>query len=111
MKKLLQHKKSVKKNWLVKMRKRMSKITKLAQEGIPHRSKFSEGFFVHFASFDQIFVSFKACSAGQQRMRMDTSAPSRSYLKIEEAFRIFGVEPQEKETVIDFRCSSRWLEL
>jgi 23S rRNA (cytidine2498-2'-O)-methyltransferase len=98
---LLQHEKSVKKNWLVKMRKRMSKITKLAQEGIPHRSKFSEGFFVHFASFDQIFVSFKACSAGQQRMLMDTSAPSRSYLKIEEAFRVFGVEPQKKETVID----------
>jgi len=38
---------------------------------------------------------------GRIRMKMDSRAPSRSYLKIEEAFFRMGQEPQEDETVID----------
>jgi 23S rRNA (cytidine2498-2'-O)-methyltransferase len=34
-------------------------------------------------------------------MMMDPQAPSRSYLKIEESFRIFGRAPGDGETVID----------
>lgn len=98
---LIQRAKSVKKCWLTKMRKRMSHVVKLSKEGLPHCSKFVDGFFVHFVDFNQAFVSFKALSAGQQRMQMDSSAPSRSYLKVEEAFRIFGHEPQMNEIIID----------
>lgn len=38
---------------------------------------------------------------GRTRMKMDPRAPSRSYLKIEEAFVRLGREPRENETVID----------
>ncbi|MEX2606141.1 MAG: SAM-dependent methyltransferase [Kiritimatiellia bacterium] len=38
---------------------------------------------------------------GRTRMKMDPRAPSRSYLKIEEAFVRMGREPRENETVID----------
>lgn len=38
---------------------------------------------------------------GRHRMRMDPKAPSRSYLKIEEAFVRMGREPRAEETAID----------
>ena len=38
---------------------------------------------------------------GRARMKMDARAPSRSYLKIEEAFVRMGIEPVGNETVID----------
>jgi len=98
---LIKRTKTIEKNWLNKMQKKMSRVTKLSKEGIPHHSNFADGFFVHFTDFNQAFVSFRALSAGQQRMQMDPQAPSRSYLKIEEAFRIFGKEPGNQETVID----------
>ena len=98
---LIRHSKSVLKNWLNKTLKKMSRVAKLSREGIPHSVKFSDGFFVHFVDFNRVFVSFKALSAGQQRMEMDSRAPSRSYLKTEEAFKIFGNEPQKDETVVD----------
>ncbi len=98
---LIQRTKSVKRCWIDKLRKKMSHVAKLSKEGIPHSSEFVEGFFVHFIDFNQAFVSFKARSAGQQRMQMDPRAPSRSYLKIEEAFKILRHEPQKGETVID----------
>jgi len=38
---------------------------------------------------------------GQRRMKMDPDAPSRSYLKMEEALSRFGEAPQEGQTVVD----------
>ncbi|WFB34573.1 SAM-dependent methyltransferase [Kiritimatiellota bacterium B12222] len=38
---------------------------------------------------------------GRTRMKMDSRAPSRSYLKIEEAFVRLGREPEAEQTVID----------
>jgi len=62
---------AVEKCWLEKIQKKMSRVAKLSQRGIPRGSKFSEGFFVHFIDFNQAFVSFQALSLGQQRMQMD----------------------------------------
>lgn len=98
---LNQHAKTVERCWSEKMRKKISRVAKLSKEGIFHHSRFTEGFFVHFTNFNQVFVSFNALCAGQQRMQMDPLAPSRSYLKIEEAFKIFGHEPRANDTVID----------
>jgi 23S rRNA (cytidine2498-2'-O)-methyltransferase len=102
---LIHRVKTIQACWFTKLSKKMSRVAKLSQEGIPHSAAFTEGFFVHMVDFNQAFVSFKALSNGQQRMQMDPKAPSRSYLKIEEAFRIFGCEPQENETVIDLGAS------
>ncbi|NTV29531.1 MAG: rRNA methyltransferase, partial [Candidatus Omnitrophica bacterium] len=87
--------------WLEQLRRKMSRVAKLAESGIPCGPKPAEGFFVHFIGHNQVQVSFRAFSQGQQRMKMDPQAPSRSYLKLEEAFHIFGSEPQAGETVVD----------
>ena len=98
---LTAHAGTAQERWLEKLSKKMSRVAKLAKEGLPHGEKFNEGFFVHVTDFNQAFVAFRAFSRGQQRMKMDPLAPSRSYLKIEEAFHIFGREPREGETVVD----------
>lgn len=43
----------------------------------------------------------EAWSGGQRRMADDDLAPSRSYLKMEEAYGVIGAEPQTGETVVD----------
>jgi len=98
---LIHRAKTVQALWLEKIQKKMSRVAKLSKEGMPRGPNFTEGFFVHFVDFDQAFVSFKAFSQGQQRMSMDAEAPSRSFLKLEEAFRVFGREPHEGERVVD----------
>ncbi|MBF0485577.1 MAG: rRNA methyltransferase [Candidatus Omnitrophica bacterium] len=102
---LIQHAKTVEKYCFQKLQKKMSRVTKLAREGIPAGAKFAEGFFVYFTGFNQALVSFQALSQGQQRMTMDPQAPSRSYLKIEESFQVFGRAPRENEKVIDLGAS------
>jgi len=98
---LIHRAKTVSQAWSEKILKKVSRVAKLSVEGMPRGPEFSEGFFVHFTDFDQAFVSFNALSQGQQRMAMDPEAPSRSFLKLEEAFRVLGHEPQEGETVVD----------
>jgi 23S rRNA (cytidine2498-2'-O)-methyltransferase len=98
---LIHRAKTVSECWLEKIQKKMSRVAKLSNEGIPQGPQFAEGFFVHFTDFDKAFISFKALSQGQQRMSMDDEAPSRSFLKIEEAFHVFGREPKENDIVID----------
>jgi 23S rRNA (cytidine2498-2'-O)-methyltransferase len=41
------------------------------------------------------------CPGGVGRYRFDSRSPSRSYLKIEEAFALLGMEPQSGEKVVD----------
>ncbi len=98
---LIQRVKTVEKYWLEKIQKKMSRVAKLARKGLTQSPEWTEGFFIHFTALGEAFVSFKALSAGQQRMQMDPDAPSRSYLKIEEAFHIFGQEPDKNNTVAD----------
>jgi 23S rRNA (cytidine2498-2'-O)-methyltransferase len=98
---LIHHAGTVQERWTEKLRKKMSRVARLAMEGIPSGAQFAEGFFVQFTDFNKTQVAFRAMSQGQQRMKMDPQAPSRSYLKIEESFHVFGCEPQENETVVD----------
>ena len=99
--KLLHRAKTVEKSWREKLQRKMSRVAKLSTSNLLPSEQFVDGFFVYFIDFDQAFVSFKARSAGQKRMQMDENAPSRSYLKLEEAFHIFGFEPRKNETVVD----------
>jgi len=98
---LIHRAKTVEKIWLDNLQKRMSRVAKLSQKSILNGSQLADGLFVHFIDFDQAVVSLQAIGARQQRMQMDPQAPSRSYLKIEEAFHIFGCEPKKNDTVID----------
>ena len=59
------------------------------------------GLFVFFVDFDRAFVSRDAFFNGPRRMADDSRAPSRSYLKIEEAYGLIGRQPGPGETVAD----------
>jgi len=93
--------KTVKKVWFKKISKKVSRVSKLLDENFALISDFQEGFFVYFTSFNRAFASFSVLSQKQQRMQMDPLAPSRSYLKVEEAYHILGCQPKTNETVID----------
>jgi len=68
----------------------------------PEPGKQTKGFFaVEYGNQDRLLLSRNAVSFGQQRMKDAPAAPSRSFLKVEEAFLIMGRSPQSGETVVD----------
>jgi len=83
------------------LKKKLSRITKLATPDLPRGAGQARGLFVFFADFGRVFVAREAWLGGQRRMADDELAPSRSYLKVEEAYIILGREPQAGETVVD----------
>jgi 23S rRNA (cytidine2498-2'-O)-methyltransferase len=83
------------------LKKRMSRVAKLAVAEKPRGSVKARGLFVHFVDFGRAFVSRDCVFGGQLRMADDVLAPSRSYLKVEEAYIVLGREPASGETVVD----------
>jgi 23S rRNA (cytidine2498-2'-O)-methyltransferase len=83
------------------LKKKLSRVAKLAVPDLPRGAGKARGLFVFFADFGRMFVSREAWLGGQRRMADDDAAPSRSYLKIEEAYIVLGHEPQAGETVVD----------
>jgi 23S rRNA (cytidine2498-2'-O)-methyltransferase len=85
------------------LKKKLSRVAKLAKSGLPRGAAGApvRGLFVFFADFGRLFVAREAILHGQRRMADDDLAPSRSYLKIEEAYGVLGREPAEGETVCD----------
>ncbi len=82
------------------LKKRMARVARLATGEAP-RAGVARGLFVCFTDFGRAFVSREAWFGGQRRMADDPAAPSRSYLKVEEAYGVLGREPCEGETVVD----------
>jgi 23S rRNA (cytidine2498-2'-O)-methyltransferase len=83
------------------LKKKLSRVAKLAVPGLPRGTGPARGLFVFFADFGRIFAARDAVCGGQRRMADDDAAPSRSYLKMEEACVVLGREPQPGETVCD----------
>ena len=83
------------------LKKKLARIAKLAELEIPRTSGKVRGFFVHFVDFGRVYAAREAWLGGQRRMADDDAAPSRSYLKVEEAYLVLGREPQAGETVVD----------
>jgi 23S rRNA (cytidine2498-2'-O)-methyltransferase len=83
------------------LNKKLGRVAKLASPSLPRGVGATRGLFVWFTDFGRAFVARSAQRNGQRRMADDPLAPSRSYLKIEEAYGILGGEPQEGETVCD----------
>ena len=79
---------------------RMARVMKLAQEGRPGLGP-NRGLFVYLADFGRAFAARQAWGGGQRRMADDPQAPSRAYLKIEEAYLVLREAPQAGETVAD----------
>jgi 23S rRNA (cytidine2498-2'-O)-methyltransferase len=83
------------------LRKKFSRVAKLAASEPRARLGPARGFFIFFAGFDRAFVSREAYFNGQRRMADDPRAPSRSYLKVEEAYGLLDNPPRPGETVAD----------
>ncbi len=83
------------------LRKKLSRVARLAQPDLPRGRGRWRGLFVFFVDFNRAYAAREVVAHGQRRMADDELAPSRSYLKIEEAFQILGREPQPGETVCD----------
>jgi len=85
------------------LRKKFSRVGKLAVPDLPRGTGVGpvRGLFVFFADFGRAFVTRTAFGHGSRRMADDPLAPSRSYLKVEEAYAVLGREPHPGETVCD----------
>ncbi len=83
------------------LKKKLSRVAKLATAELPRGVGPARGLFVYFVDFSRVFVAREAFGHGPRRMADDDLAPSRSYLKVEEAYVVFGREPQPGETVCD----------
>jgi len=83
------------------LRKKLARIAKLATPELPRGAGQARGLFVFFADFGRVFAAREAWLGGQRRMADDAAAPSRSYLKVEEAYIVLGREPAPGETVCD----------
>ncbi len=89
--------------WGERLKKKFSRVAKLAMPDLPRGVGATpvRGLFVFFADFGRVLVAREAWVHGQRRMADDDLAPSRSYLKVEEAYVVLGREPQPGETVCD----------
>lgn len=81
--------------------KKLRRIGKLATPELPRGAGPTRGLCVFFADFGRLFAARDVWRGGQRRMADDPLAPSRSYLKVEEAFVVLGREPAAGETVCD----------
>ncbi len=83
------------------LKKKLSRVAKLAVTDLPRGVGPARGLFVYFVDFGRVLVAREAWRHGQRRMADDDLAPSRSYLKVEEAYTLLGREPATGETVVD----------
>lgn len=92
---------AVEKEFGEQLKKRLSRIAKLATPDLPRSGGEQRGLFVWFNDFKEAVVSRTVTLNGQRRMADDEAAPSRSYLKVEEAYLVLGREPAPGEVVVD----------
>jgi 23S rRNA (cytidine2498-2'-O)-methyltransferase len=83
------------------LRRRLGRVARLADPARPAGRGPARGLFVVFTAFDRALASREAWLGGQRRMADDAQAPSRSYLKVEEAYGLLGQAPGPGETVCD----------
>ena len=83
------------------LKKRMGRVARLAVDRVPPGFSLNEGLYVFFIDFKRACVATRFFFNGQRRMADDPLAPSRSYLKVEEAYQLLGREPLPDETVVD----------
>lgn len=96
-----QRTKSVEKEFRARLKKRVARLERTAANELARGGGEAIGLFVFFTDFNRFYAATEAWSGGQRRMADDPAAPSRSYLKTEEAFVVMGREPCAGETVVD----------
>lgn len=91
---------TIEKTWRNRISRKMPRLGKLLRQKTPNAFIHREGFFVYYSSLSEAF-SANSAFIGCQRMAMDNNAPSRSYLKIEEAYALLGHQVRPGDTVVD----------
>lgn len=84
-----------------KLSRRVGRVARLALPDQPTGTGPAHGMFAVFTAFDSVLVSRNAWLGGQRRMADDPAAPSRSYLKVEEAYGVAGGAPEPGQLVCD----------
>lgn len=92
---------AVEKAFFELLRKKMARVARLADAEKPPGVGTARGLCVCFVDFRRAFVARQWWLGGQRRMADDPLAPSRSYLKVEEAYGLLGCAPAPGETVVD----------
>jgi len=98
---LAERRKLVEAHWRELVRRRRARVLRLGEPLRPDQRSPQWGFGVLLVDRDRAYCGGGVHSGGQQRMRLDPSAPSRSYLKLEEAFALLALRPEAGELVID----------
>lgn len=83
------------------LRRIAGRISKLASHKLPASHGYHKGLILYFEDFNKVQMATDFIWYGQKRVSDDDSAPSRSYLKIEEAYQVMGDEPSAGQTVCD----------
>lgn len=83
------------------LKKKLSRVARLAVPDLPREVGPVRGWGVFFTDFGRAFAGRALVANGPRRMADDERAPSRSYLKVEEAYRLIDREPGQDETVVD----------
>lgn len=84
-----------------KLSRRLGRVARLATNDLPPGPVPARGLFAVLTGFDAVMVARDAWLGGQRRMADDPGAPSRSYLKIEEAYGLLGCQPEPGAMVCD----------
>jgi 23S rRNA (cytidine2498-2'-O)-methyltransferase len=83
------------------LKKKLARLGRLAAPVLPPGRGLIRGLIVYFTDFGRVSVSREIWCGGQRRMADDPLAPSRSYLKIEEAYVVMGRQPSPGDSVCD----------
>ena len=92
---------TVRREVLRRLRRQAPRVAGLATDSLPDAAVPVRGLAVYFVDFASLVVSTRFCYWGQRRMRDDRRAPSRSYLKVEEAYAVLGEAPSRGQRVAD----------
>jgi 23S rRNA (cytidine2498-2'-O)-methyltransferase len=87
------------------IKKRMSRVSKLAVYNSLQESNYYEGLLVFVNDFKKAYVATDFIFNGQRRMADNPDAPSRSFLKVEEAYSILKQKPNNSDIVVDLGAS------
>lgn len=96
-----QRARAVERQFRQELAKRLARVERLARPQPAAPRGLARGLFLFLPDFRTAQTSREAVLGGQRRMADDPGAPSRSYLKVEEAYGVLGREPAAGETVVD----------
>ncbi|HQO08908.1 MAG TPA: SAM-dependent methyltransferase [Clostridiales bacterium] len=83
------------------LRRIAGKIFRLAVHRLPEEQGINRGMILYFEDFDKVHLSSDFVWYGQKRVSDDPDAPSRSFMKVEEAYQAMGLHPSKNQTVCD----------